>query len=150
MPGDAMSDELSFSIKPYEELSKDELYEILWLRDVVFVVGQKITAVSEIDGEDPRCSHAMLYLGDRLVGTARIFEERSPMVIGRVAIHTDYQGQGLGSELMREVQQHLGDRASLLHAQAHLERWYTHLGWRREGDEFMEAEIPHVSMVWPD
>lgn len=143
-----MSDDLRVVIKHFDELTTNELYEVLWLRDVVFVVGQKITEVSEIDGEDPRCHHAMLYDGEQLVGTARIFSGEEPAIVGRVAVHTERQGEGLGTVLMRKVQRFLGSRHSELHAQAHLESWYSRLGWERVGDEFIEANIPHVMMRW--
>jgi len=145
-----MSDaEVHCVIKTYDELTKDELYGLMCLRDDVFVVGQKITAVAEIDGLDPECAHALFSVGGELVGTARIFHWRDPMVVGRVAIHTAQQRRGLGSVLMRHVQEWIGpDTAAELHAQAHLEAWYAYLGWTRIGDVFEEAEIPHVTMVW--
>ncbi|MBA2661427.1 MAG: GNAT family N-acetyltransferase [Bradymonadaceae bacterium] len=137
-------------IKDYEALSRDELYRALHLRDLVFVVGQKITAEPEVDGRDPLCEHALMYDEDGLlVATARIFHREAPMIVGRVAVHPDRQGQGLGTILMEHVQAHLGAGAAELHAQAHLERWYTRLGWRRFGDVFEEAEIAHVMMRWP-
>lgn len=137
-----------FEIKAFETLTLHELYEIMHLRDRVFVVGQKITAVSEIDGLDPECEHAMLWRGDALIGTARIFHQRMPRSVGRVAVDTTLQRQGIGSRLMRGVQAHLGEAPAELHAQAHLEAWYARLGWRRVGEVFIEAEIPHVTMVW--
>ena len=86
---------MEFVYKRYEDMTRDELHDVFWLRNVVFVCGQKITAEPEIDGLDPECSHAMLYADDgRLVGTARVFDRRSPQVVGRVAVHTDLQGQG--------------------------------------------------------
>lgn len=135
-------------IKHYCDLTKDELYAIMVLRDLVFVVGQKITAVPEVDGRDPECEHAMLWDDGELVGTARLFCDEDPVVVGRVAIHTERQRQGLGSVLMRAVQEHLGERRAELHAQAHLEAWYAGLGWERFGEPFDEAEIPHVMMRW--
>ena len=143
-----MSD-LRFDIVPFDELSSRELYDLLHLRDVVFVVGQKITAVPEVDGLDPRCAHARAFNDDRVVGTARIFVNEHPMVVGRVAVHPDFQRQGIGSQLMQHVQAWLGSRAAELHAQAYLEEWYAGLGWERFGDPFDEAEIVHVMMRWP-
>ncbi len=141
----------STEIKHYRDLTKDDLYAILVLRDLVFVVGQKITAVPEVDGRDPECEHAMLFDDDELVGTARIFADESPAVVGRVAIHPNRQRQGLGSVLMRAIHEHLGERQAELHAQAHLEDWYARLGWERFGEPFDEANIPHVMMRWtPD
>ncbi len=135
-------------IKHYDQLTKDELYRIVVLRNLVFVVGQGITVEPEVDGRDPECAHAMLWEDGELVGTARLFVDEEPVVVGRVAVHPDRQRQGLGSVLMEAVQEYLGARSAELHAQAHLEAWYARLGWTRTGEPFEEAEIPHVMMCW--
>ena len=135
-------------IKGYADLSRDELHDILRLRCDVFVVGQEITAEPEIDGRDPECAHAMTWRDGQLVGTARIFVDDDPMIIGRVAVTRKRQRQGIGTEMMEAIQDWLGDRTAELHAQSYLEEWYSSLGWERFGDEFIEAEIPHVHMRW--
>ncbi|AWV88961.1 GNAT family N-acetyltransferase [Bradymonas sediminis] len=142
---------ISIDVTHYRDLTRDELHDILALRVLVFVVGQKITSEPEIDGRDPECAHMMLWQHGaddtrRLIGTARIFVDEAPQVIGRVAIHPDFQGQGLGTRLMRAAQTSLGQHLGELHAQAHLEDWYHRLGWRRVGEPFVEAEIPHIMM----
>lgn len=141
--------ELTFDIVPFDDLTAREVYDLLHLRDVVFVVGQKITAVPEVDGLDPECAHARAFRNGTLVGTARIFIHERPLVVGRVAVHPDVQRAGIGTHLMQYVQQWLGARGAELHAQSYLETWYASLGWERFGDEFIEAEIPHVMMRWP-
>ena len=50
--------------------------------------------------------------------------------------------------MMKEAQARLGDASAELHAQAHLEDWYSSLGWRRVGEVYEEAQIPHVTMIW--
>lgn len=140
---------LRFVSKHFDALTIHELYALLHLRDLVFVVGQKITAEPEVDGRDQVCVHGMLYEGDELLGTARIFVDEVPRVVGRVAVHPARQGQGLGTILMEHIQAELGEGPAELHAQAHLEAWYTRLGWSRIGEVFVEAQIPHVMMVWP-
>jgi len=141
------SEDVRFEYMRYEELDLRRLHDVFWLRNVVFVVGQKITSEPEIDGRDPECSHAMLWLGERLIGTARVFDAEDPRVIGRVAVHPDLQRGGWGTMLMERVQDAIGDARAELHAQAHLEAWYARLGWVRVGEIFYEAEIPHVMMV---
>lgn len=138
-------------IKPFYDLSLDELYQLLELRGLVFVVGQKITSEPEIDGLDPRCAHALLWEevdgnNRRLLATARLIVDQDPIVIGRVAVHPDFQRSGYGTALMLATQQYLDARPARLHAQAHLKTWYQGLGWRAEGAEFLEAGIPHISM----
>lgn len=141
-------DDLRFVLKPWEALGRDELYALLHLRDLVFVVGQGITAEPEVDGRDPQCHHAALWDGRRPVATARLFMEEAPVIVGRVAVHPELQRGGIGTRLMEAVQAALAGRAAALHAQAHLEDWYRRLGWEREGEVFMEADIPHVHMHW--
>ena len=127
-----------------------ELYEVLCLRDLVFVVGQKITAVPEVDGEDPSFHHLIGrdQMG-RVIATARLSLDDTPIKLGRVAVRDDLQRTGIGSALMREAQRIIGRRPATMNAQAHLEPWYASLGWKREGPVFLEAEIDHVRMVWP-
>lgn len=140
--------DLQCDLKHFDELSTREIYDLLHLRDLVFVVGQKITAEPEVDGRDPECVHARIFDGAQLLGTARIFADQRPLVVGRVAVHPDRQRGGVGTVLMRHIQAWLGERPAELHAQAHLEAWYTSLGWQRVGDAFEEADIPHVMMVF--
>lgn len=140
-------EDVRFEYMRYEELDLRRLHDVFWLRNVVFVVGQKITSEPEVDGRDPECSHAMLWLGDRLIGTARVFDAEDPVVVGRVAVLPELQRGGWGTTLMEHVQEAIAGERAELHAQAHLEAWYTRLGWARVGEVFYEAEIPHVMMV---
>ena len=144
-----MENSLQIIFKNFDELSKTELYELLWLRDRVFVVGQKITALSEIDGEDPDWHHLLAYRDAKLVGYARLKWLELPVKIGRIAIEPELQGNGLGSELMHEVHRLLAARPGFMHAQAYLRSWYERLGWRVCGASFSEAEIEHLPMERP-
>jgi ElaA protein len=124
-----------------------ELHDVLWLRNEVFVFGQRITAEPEVDGRDPECVHVLGWESERLVATARLFMDHEPVKVGRIAVHNDLQRRGLGSELMAYVHGLIAGRHAEMSAQAHLERWYSSLGWERIGEVYEEAEIPHVRMV---
>ena len=139
---------LSIKITKFAELDLYRLYRIMCLRDRVFVVGQGITAESELDGRDPDAWHVEAYSGDRLVATARLFVSEDPISVGRIAVDHEIQRTGYGTEMMHWVNDWLGERRAEMHAQAHLEPWYSRLGWMRTGDVFMEADIPHVTMRW--
>jgi ElaA protein len=138
----------NIEIRPFDELTTEQLYAILAVRCEVFVVGQKITAEPDVDGADPACAHAMLWEDGELLGTARIKTEVNPWSVGRVAVVDERRGEGLGTELMEAIQTYIGDRPAELHAQSHLEDWYCDLGWERVGESFIEADIEHVRMVW--
>jgi ElaA protein len=138
---------LTFSLQSFEAISKADLYDALCLRDLVFVVGQKITALAEIDGEDPAYHHLLGRDADRkLIAYARLSVDREPVKVGRIAVHPDYRGRGLGDVLMAEVHAQLGTRPAIMHAQSYLEPWYGRIGWEVCGEEFLEADIAHLPM----
>jgi len=139
---------VSFVCKSFAELTKIELYEILHLRSLVFVVGQRITAEPEVDGDDPSYHHLMGRDEEhRIVAAARLGFGCEPVKVGRVGVRTELQRRGIGGQLMRAVHESIGDRPAEMHAQAYLESWYASLGWQREGENFVEAEIDHVRMI---
>ncbi len=142
--------QLQFTVCHFRDLSLMELHDLLWLRNEVFVVGQRITCEPEVDGYDPECTHVIGRTHEgRVVATARLFLGRDPVKVGRIAVARDLQGQGLGVGLMAAVHEVIGDRAGAMSAQAYLERWYGRLGWQRVGEPYEEAEIPHIAMVRP-
>lgn len=141
---------LTFSLHSFAHISKLDLYQALCLRDLVFVVGQKITALAEIDGEDPSFHHLLgRDEAGKLIAYARLALDADPVKVGRIAIHPEHRGVGLGDALMAEIHRSLGARDARMHAQAYLAPWYSRLGWQVCGDLFLEAEIPHLPMRWP-
>ena len=142
--------DLSFKISAFDDLDIYRLYDIMCLRDRVFVVGQGITAESELDGRDTEAWHVEVHDGDVLVATARLFVADDPISVGRIAVDHEMQRAGYGTAMMQWLNEWIGSRRAEMHAQAHLEPWYSRLGWRRVGEQFMEAEIPHITMRWGD
>ncbi|XAL98620.1 GNAT family N-acetyltransferase [Phycisphaeraceae bacterium D3-23] len=140
-------------IKPFDAMSLRELHAVFKLRGEVFVVGQQICAVPDVDEYDPLCHHALLWVGDELAGTARLLPKDAGQTIkvGRVAVGKPWRGCGMGVTLMRGVQAWIGTepgRVGVMSAQAYLERWYIALGWTTVGAVYEEAGIDHVEMRW--
>lgn len=136
-----------FEARRFSDLTAMEVYEVLCLRDEVFVVGQRVTAEAEADGKDPECVHLLGRDAEgRLVATARVFLDRDPAVVGRVAVRTDLQRRGIGTALMEAIHGVLGARPAAMSAQAHLVPWYERIGWRAVGPVYDEAGIPHRRM----
>jgi ribosomal protein S18 acetylase RimI-like enzyme len=50
-------------------------------------------------------------LGDRLVGSVRARRDGEACSIGRLIVHPELQGQGIGSQLLRSVETRFGDVA---------------------------------------
>ena len=144
---------LDWHDRAFGELTAAEIYAIIGLRERVFVVEQAC-AYLDADGVDPMCRHLWAADGVPIIAYLRIVPAgtRYPEVsIGRVVTAPEARGTGLGRELMRRgiaaVRAHHGDVAIRLGAQAHLERFYTELGFRRISDLYDEDGIPHVYML---
>jgi ElaA protein len=135
--------------RAFRELTRDELYAILELRERVFVVEQKC-AYQEIDGKDPVSRHVWAARGGELVAYLRIIpagEKYDEVAIGRVIVAQAMRGTGLGRELMKRGLAAAGAVPVRLSAQAHLEKFYVDLGFRRVSDIYDEDGIPHVEML---
>lgn len=141
------------TIKPFAELSLDELYDALAVRNAVFGVEQRITAVPDLDHVDPACWHALLRDHGRVVGTCRLLplDEGRCIKVGRLAVLADHRSQGHGKAILHAVHAWLDQRAlpAVMHAQRYLEAYYTSLGWHTVGQPFDEAGIEHVKMQRP-
>lgn len=118
------------------------------VRREVFVREQRVPEEMEWDGADAACVHAIAEDGTgRAIGTARLLPDGS---IGRMAVLAAWRGRGVGGALLRrllEVAERRGDAEVTLHAQTHACGFYERHGFRRRGEEFMEAGIPHVEMA---
>ncbi|MGH8809650.1 MAG: GNAT family N-acetyltransferase [Noviherbaspirillum sp.] len=117
------------------------------VRHDVFVVEQKVPLEMEWDAMDAVCLHALASDADgRAVATGRLLPDGH---IGRMAVLETARGQGIGGAillaLMAEAKRR-GDRVVMLNAQTHAEPFYRRYDFVRDGEEFMEAGIPHIHM----
>ena len=147
---------MRWHLYPYPELRLDDLYDLLELRQRVFVLEQNCAYV-DADGVDLSCwhllgrdEHARLDAYARIVPPGVKYTEPS---IGRVVTHPRVRGQGLGKSLMREAIMHTVNlfpgEAIRIGAQMHLVRFYSEFGFDPVGDPYDEDGIPHVEMVRP-
>jgi ElaA protein len=132
----------------FRELDTTILYAILKLRVDVFVVEQKCP-YPEIDGRDtePGTRHLWLQRGDEILAYARILDDGDALRIGRVLTAPSARRSGLGQKLMTEALAIVGNRPSVLDAQAHLAGFYGEFGYRQTGPEYLDDGIPHIPMV---
>jgi ElaA protein len=141
--------ELTWHESPFDALSVHQLYAIMVLRQRVFVVEQTC-AYLDADGADAPSRHLWAEHRGDIVAYARIvpaglrFAELS---IGRVITAPETRGTGLGRELMRRAIATCGAVPIRLSAQAHLERFYSELGFVRASDVYDEDGIPHIEML---
>lgn len=121
---------------------------LLWqLRSDVFVVEQDCPYL-DLDGRDLEPETVQLWVeeGGVPVGCLRILEDGDVARIGRVVVRPEHRGAGVAGALLDAAIERIGDRPSVLDAQAHLGHWYARFGYRRTGDDFLEDGIPHTPM----
>jgi len=120
---------------------------VMPLREAVFVVEQGVAPELERDAFDPVCRHAVAETPDgTVVGTGRLLPDGH---IGRMAVASSVRSRGIGGQildvLVREARS-LGMNEVVLNAQVQAQRFYARHDFVGEGDEFMEAGIPHRLM----
>jgi len=138
-------------VASFADLDTLTLYQLLRLRVDVFVVEQKC-AYPELDGRDtePETRHLWLSRDGEPVAYLRILGDPGGVArIGRVVVTSGERGSGTSGRLMTAALDEIGDRPSVLDAQAHLVRYYERFGYAATGPEFLEDGIPHVPMARP-
>jgi ElaA protein len=145
---------IEWQYKKFDELTNIELYEILKLRNTVFVVEQNCVYL-DTDDKDLQAWHLSGYYQNQLVAYLRIlppglsYNESS---IGRVVTHPDFRNCGFGIELMKTgivktLGQFNADKIKIS-AQCYLLKFYSNLGFVAIGDDYLEDDIPHIEMIY--
>ncbi len=155
-----MTSKTIWQSKHFDELTLDQLYDLLKLRIDVFVVEQTCyypdldSNKNQLD-RDKETIHLLGYQSGRLVSYLRILAQGQSydnyISIGRVAIAEQARGSGLGHELMTEAlnlcQQHFPKQDIKISAQEHLINYYQYHGFEQVSDMYLEDDIPHVAMI---
>lgn len=143
---------IQFKIKPYNELSTTELYEILQLRSEVFVVEQNCV-YQDIDGKDQKAIHVLGYYDGLLAAYSRLFQPNDYFVdssIGRVIVKASYRDKKIGHDLMKTsivaIKDLFNETAITISAQLYLQKFYESHGFVTVGESYLEDDIPHIEM----
>src|SRR5262245_33887041 len=142
--------------RTFDQLTVDELYDVLQLRQAVFVVEQKCWYL-DADGLDKQSLHLLGRLPSgqlacylRIVPPGHRFNEPS---IGRVVVDHNLRRYRIGTLLMTRGVELAEERyptfGIFLSAQKYLEHFYRSFGFTSTGDEYLEDGIPHVDMHRP-
>ena len=120
------------------------------LRAGVFLDEQGFSV--EFDEIDEHCLHLALYDGDTVIAAARAYpDEQEPGLwhIGRVVVDKAHRGEHLGSRIMQEMETHLrciGAERTTVSAQCRVKAFYASLGYREQGEIYMDEFCPHIQM----
>lgn len=143
---------MELHVKHFEELTLQELYDILRLRVDVFVVEQRC-AYPDLDGRDESALHVFITDGGKLAAYLRVLPRGEyfddAVAIGRVIAAR--RGEHLGAEVLRAgiaaARSLPGADRIRIEAQSYAKGFYEKAGFVRCSDEFDEDGIPHVQMV---
>ena len=138
--------------KTFQELTTDELYELLRVRCEVFVVEQKCV-YQDLDYDDQKSIHLWLTEDEKVVALARVSPAGTHMTeisIGRVI--TTERGKGFGKQIMLHAidaaVEHFGATLIDIEAQEYAKGFYEGVGFKQSSDIFMLDGIPHIKMTW--
>ncbi|MGH1385145.1 GNAT family N-acetyltransferase [Kordia sp.] len=146
---------LTVTVKSFDKLSIDELYDILQLRSEVFVVEQNCV-YQDVDGKDRKALHVIgsdehgkIVAYIRLFNAGEYFENEASF--GRVVVAKNARAFGYGHIIVKAaiaaIQEHYNTRNIKISAQTYLQKFYESHGFSQVGDGYLEDEIPHIAMT---
>ena len=140
--------------KYFNDLTTKELYQILQLRNEVFIVEQNCP-FQDLDDKDFKCFHLIGFDTDsqkimaytRIVPAGISYTEAS---IGRVVTSPQARGGGIGKVLMEKSIQILeelyGGVSIRIGAQYYLKKFYESLDFEQVNEIYLEDGIEHILM----
>ncbi|MDO6612623.1 GNAT family N-acetyltransferase [Shewanella sp. 1_MG-2023] len=149
-------DSMQWKLVHFNQLSLDELYEVLKLRVDVFVVEQNCP-YPELDNKD-RLAETLHLLGinqqGELIAYTRILAagvSYPQASIGRVIIAEQGRGKGIAHALMQRsidvVKTQWPQTSIQIGAQQHLSDFYQQQGFTVNSEMYLEDGIPHIDML---
>lgn len=146
---------LNYTINSFGELTIEDLYDIMVLRQEVFIVEQDCPYL-DADRKDQPSTHILghdgqgqLHAYSRLVPMGISYDHYNS--IGRVITSQAYRGVGEGRRLMEvsitEMKRLYPAQPTKISAQVYALPFYRSLGFVEVGEEYLEDDIPHMAMI---
>lgn len=144
--------------KTFDQLSGLEVYQLLQLRQLVFIVEQDCV-YNDTDDLDQNAWHLLGYQQSssgtpQLAGYLRLLApdvRYAEPAIGRVLTLESSRGSGVGRELMEQgiklTQTQFPGQGIRISAQDYLRKFYQSLGFVTVGDVYGEDGIAHIQML---
>jgi predicted GNAT family N-acyltransferase len=117
------------------------------IRRQVFIDEQGVPEELEWEADDRIATHLLArHAVYGPVACARLLATRQ---IGRMAVLAEHRHQGIGSALLKKaiiIANAMQYSDVFLHAQTSAMNFYQRFGFAVEGEEYLEAGIPHINM----
>ena len=138
-------------VKRFEELSVEELYDILKIRVEVFVVEQQCI-YQELDEKDKQSYHVFYKENGKIQAYLRVIDKGvsfDEVSIGRVI--SVKRRCGIGSKLLAQgikvAKERMNATSIRIEAQTYARKLYEKQGFIQVSEEFLEDGIPHIEML---
>jgi ElaA protein len=143
---------ISWKTKTFDELSTQELYQILRLRSEVFVVEQNCV-YQDIDNKDQKALHLFGIVEGEIIAYSRLFKPGDYFEfssIGRVVVAEKHRDKNFGHELIDqsilEINRRFNVQNITISAQLYLKKFYESHGFVATSETYLEDDIPHIEM----
>ena len=143
---------ISWKTKTFDELSTQELYQILRLRSEIFVVEQNCV-YQDIDNKDQKALHLFGIVEGEIIAYSRLFKPGDYFEfssIGRVVIAEKHRDKNFGHELIDqsilEINRRFNVQNITISAQLYLKKFYESHGFVATSETYLEDDIPHIEM----
>ena len=145
---------LNITVKSFNQLTINELYEVLQLRSEVFVVEQDCV-YQDIDGKDQNALHVLGIKDNKIVAYTRLFKPGDYFnlaSIGRVVVKENQRMHKYGYDIMeasiKAIKTNYNTTDIKISAQCYLKRFYNNLNFFEVGEQYLEDGIPHIAMLY--
>ena len=143
---------LIWHLKTYEELTRDELYQIVRARLDVFVVEQDCSYL-DTDNYDQKALHLWVEYEGEVIAYCRLFDKGikyEEASIGRVLSRGEGRGKNIGRQLVGYAVQTIENvyktTAIRISAQDYLLKFYGEFGFIPTDKKYLEDNLPHTEM----
>ncbi len=130
--------------------TQKEFEDALHVRRVVFIEEQHVPEEEEIDQYEDECTHVVIYDQDQPIAAGRLRELEGLAKMERICVLASHRKYGVGKLVMEKLEslaKSKGIEKLKLNSQTHAEDFYKKLGYETISDIFMDAGIPHVTMI---
>ncbi|WML38820.1 GNAT family N-acetyltransferase [Neobacillus sp. OS1-2] len=130
--------------------NQNELEDAFSVRKIVFVEEQNVPLEEEIDQFEDEATHFVMYQEGAPVGAGRFRIVDGYGKVERICVMKGARKTGTGKALMNEIESYAqmqGLHKLKLNAQTQAIPFYARLGYEVVSEEFMDAGIPHRTMI---
>lgn len=130
--------------------SETEKQTAFQIRHTVFVDEQQVPVHLEMDEFDEVAIHFIGIYENEAIGASRLrFVDRAGK-LERICLLKRYRGQSFGKKLISKMEEEIkarGFNRAKLNAQTHAISFYKKIGYKVVSEPFIDAGIPHVTMM---